>query len=66
MAVFDDEPGAPPARKVEHEIGQDLSRLSVDELAARVALLREEILRLEAAAAAKSAQRDAADLFFKS
>ncbi|PZQ19150.1 MAG: DUF1192 domain-containing protein [Ancylobacter novellus] len=66
MAVFDDEPGAPAARKVEHEIGQDLSRLSVDELAARVALLRDEILRLETAAAAKSAQRSAADLFFKS
>lgn len=65
MPIFDDEPGAPPARKVAHEIGQDLSRLSVEELAERAALLREEIARLDAAAAAKSAQRDAADLFFK-
>ncbi|MFC3695114.1 DUF1192 domain-containing protein [Chenggangzhangella methanolivorans] len=65
MAVFDDEPGAPPARKAEHVMGEDLSRLSVDELQARVALLKEEIARIEAAATAKAAQRDAADLFFK-
>lgn len=65
MPIFDDEPGAPPARKVAHDIGQDLSRLSVEELAERVALLREEIVRLEAAAISKSAQRQAADLFFK-
>lgn len=66
MAVFDDEPGSAPARKVEHVVGEDLSRLSVDELQARVKLLREEIERLEAAANSKSAQRDAANLFFKS
>ena len=65
MPIFDDEPGAPPARKIAHEIGQDLSRLSVEELAERVALLREEIVRLEAAATSKSVQRQAADLFFK-
>jgi len=65
MAVFDDEPGAAPIRKVEHTVGEDLSRLSVDELAARVALLKREIARIEAAAAAKSSQRDAAEAFFK-
>lgn len=65
MAVFDDEPGAAPRSKVDHTVGEDLSRLSVEELKARVALLREEIARLETAKAAKSAQRDAAELFFK-
>lgn len=65
MAVFDDEPGAGPARKIEHVVGEDLSRLSVDELRARAALLRDEIQRIEAAAAAKSSQRDAAEQFFK-
>ena len=47
-----------------HQIGQDLSALSVDELAARVALLREEIARIEAAIAAKTAHRSAADRVF--
>jgi uncharacterized small protein (DUF1192 family) len=54
-----------PKRKPTHEIGQDLSLLSVFELRERVALLKEEIARLEAAAAAKDAARGAADLFFK-
>lgn len=65
MAVFDDEPGAAPRSKVAHTVGEDLSRLSVEELAARISLLNEEIARLEAAKASKSAQRDAAELFFK-
>lgn len=65
MPIFDDEPGAPPARKTTHEVGQDLSRLSVDELAERIDLLRGEIVRLEAAMGSKSAQKAAADLFFK-
>lgn len=65
MPIFDDESGAAPARKVAHEIGQDLSRLSIDELRARVALLRDEIARLETAAQAKSAQMSAADLLFR-
>jgi len=54
-----------PKKKTVHEIGQDLSLLSLSELAERVALLKEEIARLEAAAASKSATRQAADLFFK-
>ena len=66
MAVFDDEPGAPPRRKIAHEIGQDLSRVSVEELAERIGLLREEVVRLEREVASKSAQRQAADLLFKS
>jgi uncharacterized small protein (DUF1192 family) len=65
MALFDDEPGAAPVRKLSHEVGQDLSRLSVEELRERAALLREEIERLEREAEKKSLQRDAADLLFK-
>ncbi len=54
-----------PKKKLAHEIGQDLALLSVDELAERVALLREEIARLEEARAGKQASRDAAATFFK-
>lgn len=54
-----------PRKKVTHDIGQDLSLLSVEELTERVALLNTEIARLEEAAAKKRASRDAADRFFK-
>jgi uncharacterized small protein (DUF1192 family) len=55
-----------PKKKASHEIGQDLSLLSVFELRERIDLMKEEIARLEAAAAAKSTARNAADSFFKS
>ena len=55
-----------PRKKITHEIGQDLSLLSVEELAERVALLKTEIGRLEEAATKKRASRDAANSFFKS
>jgi uncharacterized small protein (DUF1192 family) len=54
-----------PRRKISHDIGQDLSLLSVDELEARIALLTGEIERLKSAVAGKRASRDAADRFFK-
>ena len=54
-----------PKKKPKHEIGQDLSLLSVFELNERVAILREEIARLEAAAKTKAAAKGAADSFFK-
>jgi uncharacterized small protein (DUF1192 family) len=54
-----------PRKMLAHEIGQDLSLLSVEELRERIALLAEEIKRLEAALAAKQASRSAADRFFK-
>jgi uncharacterized small protein (DUF1192 family) len=54
-----------PKKKTVHEIGQDLSLLSISELADRIALLKEEIARLEATVASKSATRSAADQFFK-
>lgn len=55
-----------PRKKVSHEIGQDLSLLSVEELGERIALLRSEIERLEAASAKKRASKDAANSLFKS
>ena len=55
-----------PRRKITHEIGQDLSLLSLGELGERVALLQAEIARLEQAMAGKRASKDAANSFFKS
>ena len=54
-----------PKKKIVHEIGQDLALLSVSELQERVALLKDEIGRLEAAIGGKQASRSAADVFFK-
>ena len=54
-----------PKKKIAHEIGQDLTLLSVEELAERIALLKEEIARLEADMTSKQATRAAADQFFK-
>lgn len=63
MAAFDDDDR--PKKEISHEIGQDLSLLSVDEITARIGLLQEEIKRLEADKAQKHAKRTAADQFFK-
>ena len=63
MAAIDDDDK--PKKKVTHEIGQDLTHLSVDELAQRVQLLHDEINRLEADMTGKRASRSAADQFFK-
>jgi len=63
MAIEDDDR---PRKKVTHEIGQDLSLLSVEELAERIALMSSEIERLQAAAAKKRASKEAASSFFKS
>jgi uncharacterized small protein (DUF1192 family) len=54
-----------PKKKLVHEIGQDLSLISVGELNERIALLREEILRLEADIAKKQSTRASADQLFK-
>ncbi|WP_243374753.1 DUF1192 domain-containing protein [Microvirga solisilvae] len=48
-----------------HEIGQDLSMLSVDELDERVAVLEKEIARLKEAKRVKENSRDAASAFFR-
>jgi uncharacterized small protein (DUF1192 family) len=63
MAIADEDK---PRRNVSHEIGQDLSLLSVEELTERVALLTSEIERLQAAVTKKRASKDAANSFFKS
>lgn len=62
MAVEDDDK---PRKKITHEIGQDLSLLSVEELTGRIALLNAEIVRLQEAATKKRASKDAANSFFK-
>jgi uncharacterized small protein (DUF1192 family) len=55
-----------PRKKITHEIGQDLSLLSVEELNERIALLTSEVERLQVAVTKKRASRDAANNFFKS
>jgi uncharacterized small protein (DUF1192 family) len=54
-----------PKKKLAHEIGQDVALLSVEELGERIALLKDEIARLDAARAKKQASRSVADQFFK-
>jgi uncharacterized small protein (DUF1192 family) len=63
MAAEDDDK---PRKKFTHEIGQDLSLLSVEELTERIALMNAEIERLQQAMAKKRASKDAANSFFKS
>jgi uncharacterized small protein (DUF1192 family) len=54
-----------PKKKITHEIGQDLALLSVNELKERIALLKDEIARLEGSITSKQASRNVADTFFK-
>jgi uncharacterized small protein (DUF1192 family) len=63
MAAIDDDDR--PKKKITHEVGQDLTLLSVKELDERMAFLKEEIARLEADKTRKQATRNAADQFFK-
>ncbi len=63
MASEDDDR---PRKKISHEMGQDLSLLSVEELGERIALLESEIVRLKEAQAKKLASREAANSVFKS
>lgn len=48
-----------------HEVGMALDTLSVDELAHRISILKQEIARLERAIETKNASRSAADAVFK-
>jgi uncharacterized small protein (DUF1192 family) len=59
------DPDELPKKKITHEMGQDLSLLSLGELSERVGVLKEEIARLEAEMARKRASKSAADIFFK-
>ena len=54
-----------PRKPATHEIGQTLDTLSLSDLDERIALLRAEIARIEAARAAKEAAQSSADSFFK-
>ena len=63
MPIEDDDR---PRKKISHEIGQDLSLLSVEELTERIAFLNAEIDRLKEAMGKKRASKDAANSFFKS
>jgi uncharacterized small protein (DUF1192 family) len=62
LGVDDDDK---PKKKIAHEIGQDLTLLSAGELTERIALLKDEIARLEADMGKKQAVKSAADAFFK-
>jgi uncharacterized small protein (DUF1192 family) len=63
MPLIEEEP--PRKRKAGHEIGEDLASLSLEELAGRIALLKSEIERIEAAIGAKRASADVAASFFR-
>lgn len=63
MSLFDDDR---PQKPVAHEIGSDLSLLSVDELSNRIDLLQAEITRLEEERQRKSDGRLAAENLFRS
>jgi uncharacterized small protein (DUF1192 family) len=64
MAKEDDDDR--PRKKITHEIGQDLSLLSVEELTERIVLLNAEVERLREAMTKKRASKEAANSFFKS
>jgi uncharacterized small protein (DUF1192 family) len=61
--MFDDDK---PLRKTRtHEVGMAIDSMSVDELNERIALLRGEIARLEAAVESRQDSRQQADSIFK-
>ena len=64
QAMFADD-DRPKPKKL-HDIGCDLTFLSAGELEERIALLREEIARLEADKASKTSSRSVAESLFKS
>ena len=60
--MFDDE----PVKKAKgHEVGMPIDTMSVEELGERIDMLRSEIVRLEAAVAARKQTKAAADSLFK-
>lgn len=63
MSLFPDDDHPKP--KIAHEIGQDLSMLSLAEIDDRIAVLKAEIQRLNETRARKDASRSAADAFFR-
>ncbi|MGO4171610.1 DUF1192 domain-containing protein [Bosea sp. TAF32] len=63
MSIFPEDDRPKP--KSVHEIGQDLSMLSLAEIDERIAALKAEIERLAETRARKDATRSAADAFFR-
>lgn len=63
MSIFSEDDR--PAPKLVHQIGQDLSMLSLAEIDERIEALRAEIERLSEMRARKDASRSAADAFFR-
>ncbi|MCJ7528005.1 MAG: DUF1192 domain-containing protein, partial [Methyloceanibacter sp.] len=57
---------APPPKKAKgHEVGADLSKLSVGELRALIETLRAEMARVETTLEAKQSSKSAAESVFK-
>jgi uncharacterized small protein (DUF1192 family) len=54
-----------PKKPKGHQLGQDLSKLSVGELAQLIETLKEEIARVEQTLAAKQSSKSAAEAAFK-
>ena len=67
MAGFDEEKIFAAPRRIgpHHEIGESLDLLSARELGERIQLLRDEIIRVEAAVKARDVTKQAATAFFK-
>lgn len=63
MSIFTDDDR--PAKRTVHEIGQDLSMLSLTEIDQRIEALKAEIERLSEIRTKKDASRSAADAFFR-
>ncbi|MCY6379289.1 DUF1192 domain-containing protein [Hoeflea prorocentri] len=62
MSIFEDEPQKKP---LTHEIGCDLSMISVDELQERISMLQQEIERLETERSSKEKSKNAAESLFR-
>ena len=65
MRVMDLDDIAPPPKKKSYDLGQDLSKLSVEELRELVETLKAEVARVEEAAKAKQSSLSAAEAAFK-
>ena len=61
MSIEDLEPKKPKG----HEVGADLSKLSVGELAELIETLKDEIARVDETLAAKQSSKSAAESVFK-
>ncbi len=62
---MEEEISAPKGRVLEQLVKQDLSLQGVEELTARIGLLKEEIGRVEAMLESKKGSRNDAEAFFK-